>query len=194
MAGNINKPENYIEGGTQEWGGMRFNPPYQWNAKPNVEWFGLVQLLSTINFVDGHMIEIGTYAGESTSMFASSGKFKKIHTIDPYDFPQGYQVLMEARINTRFWYNIHFYKTWSHKIHNHFKDGMFDLVYIDGDHSGESVRRDIELYLPKVKKGRYIAGHDYNNEMWPEVVQAVNSFFPKEKIWVYEDCSWMVKI
>ena len=41
MAGNINKPENYIEGGTQEWGGMRFNPPHQWNAKPNVEWFGL---------------------------------------------------------------------------------------------------------------------------------------------------------
>ena len=68
------------------------------------------------------------------------------------------------------------------------------LVYIDGDHTGESVRKDIELYLPKVKKGRYIAGHDYNNEMWPEVVQTVNSFFPKEKIWVFDDYSWMVKI
>lgn len=193
MAGNINKPENYLYN-TEEVGGMRFNPPYQWNHKPNVGWFGLVKLLSTLNFVDGHMIEIGTYAAESTAMFASSGKFKKIHTIDPYNFPQGYQVQMEARINTRYWDNIKFYKEYSYNIHDYFKNGVFDFVYIDGDHSGEAVSRDIELYLPKVKKGRYIAGHDYLPEKWPEVVHAVNSFFPKDKIWLFEDWSWMVRV
>lgn len=198
-AGNTNKNENYLtEGSQQEWGSMRFCPPNQWDIKPNREWFGLVHLINMLDLVDGHMIEIGTYAGESTMMFASSNKFKKIHTIDPYDFPQGYQVLMEARINTRYWYNIHFYKTWSHKIHNHFKDECFDLVYIDGDHSRDAVLQDLELYYPKVKEGRYIAGHDYNDKEWPETYDSINYFFKKkgysfDDIWKFEDSSWCVR-
>lgn len=44
-----------------------------------------------------------------------------------------------------------------------FPDNYFDLVFIDADHSYEGCKRDIEAYLPKVKKGGYIGGHDYNN-------------------------------
>ena len=52
---------------------------------------------------------------------------KRFHTIDPYNFPNGWQVQMEARINTRYWYNIKFYREYSYNIHNHFKDGVFDF-------------------------------------------------------------------
>ena len=84
MAGNIkkpktilynhkNKPENYLTPGSQmEWGGMRFNPPFQWDVSPNREWFGLMQMMCSMDLPkNAVMIEIGTYAGESTMMFAS---------------------------------------------------------------------------------------------------------------------------
>lgn len=44
-----------------------------------------------------------------------------------------------------------------------FVDGSLDLVFIDGDHSYEGVRADIDAWLPKVRKGGVIAGHDYDN-------------------------------
>ncbi len=41
-----------------------------------------------------------------------------------------------------------------------FKDGSCDLVFIDGDHSYEAAKRDIEMWLPKVKPGGILCGHD----------------------------------
>jgi predicted O-methyltransferase YrrM len=38
-------------------------------------------------------------------------------------------------------------------------DGI-DLLFIDGDHDGESVRRDYELYAPLVRSGGLIVFHD----------------------------------
>lgn len=38
-----------------------------------------------------------------------------------------------------------------------------DRVYIDGDHSTEAVAADIAAWLPLVKPGGVIAGHDFGN-------------------------------
>ena len=51
-----------------------------------------------------------------------------------------------------------------------FADGYFDYVFIDGDHSYENVKADIDAWLPKVKLGGILAGHDIN---FPEVTKAV---------------------
>ena len=37
-----------------------------------------------------------------------------------------------------------------------------DLVFIDGDHTKASVKRDIENFLPLVRPGGKISGHDFN--------------------------------
>lgn len=37
-----------------------------------------------------------------------------------------------------------------------------DLVFIDGDHTKESVKRDIETFKPFVRQGGKLAGHDYS--------------------------------
>lgn len=43
-----------------------------------------------------------------------------------------------------------------------FGDGTFDLVFIDTDHAYEAVKAEIKRWLPKVKKGGVISGHDYS--------------------------------
>jgi len=40
-------------------------------------------------------------------------------------------------------------------------DGHFDFVFIDADHSYESVKRDITGWYPKVRSGGLLCGHDY---------------------------------
>ena len=51
-----------------------------------------------------------------------------------------------------------------------FDEGYFDLVYIDADHSYEGCSKDIQAWLPKMRKGSILAGHDF----WhPPVKQAV---------------------
>lgn len=64
-----------------------------------------------------------------------------------------------------------------------FEDGWFDYVYIDSDHTYEAVKKDIELWWPKVKEGGILAGHDYNtfNKLYG-VVTAVNEFVEANNI------------
>ena len=54
---------------------------------------------------------------------------------------------------------------------------MVDMVFIDAGHDEKSVREDIECWRKLVKKGGWLAGHDYN-EGWPDVVKVVNEVFP----------------
>lgn len=58
---------------------------------------------------------------------------------------------------------------------NDFKDGSLDFVFIDADHTYKGVKADINAWLPKVKKGGWICGHDYENPDFPAwgVTQAV---------------------
>jgi len=52
----------------------------------------------------------------------------------------------------------------------HFEDGTVDFLMLDGDHSYEAVKADIEAWMPKMRKGGIISGDDY---LWPGVKKAV---------------------
>lgn len=51
---------------------------------------------------------------------------------------------------------------------------VYDLVFIDGDHSYESVKQDAELASRVLKPGGILAFHDYDSESDPGVTQAVD--------------------
>lgn len=57
-------------------------------------------------------------------------------------------------------------------------DESLDFAYVDGDHSYEGVRADLELCLRKVKVTGLICGDDYALGSWwrDGVVRAVNEF------------------
>lgn len=73
---------------------------------------------------------------------------------------------------------------------NKYNDESIDFCYIDGSHEYDDVKKDILSYLPKIKKGGIIAGHDYNKEDWKGVVRAVDEIFGEKVVimrssWLY---------
>lgn len=51
-----------------------------------------------------------------------------------------------------------------------YPDAMFDFVYVDADHAYDSVKADLLAWLPKVRPGGFIGGHDIDQ---PQVRKAV---------------------
>ena len=51
----------------------------------------------------------------------------------------------------------------SWEMANNFEDESVDFVFIDAGHEYDSVVKDITSWLPKIKKGGIISGHDYFN-------------------------------
>lgn len=48
-------------------------------------------------------------------------------------------------------------------VHRLLHDGLFDVVFVDGDHAYKAVVRDIEGWRPKLKVGGLLCGHDHGN-------------------------------
>lgn len=134
------------------------------------------------------IIEIGSYAGESSVMFAEH--FGKVICIDPFidnydinDLVNGYATMdiVEKRFdeNTKMYNNIEKIKMTSDKAINVIlklkinPKFSVDFVYIDALHTYDQVKKDIENYMPIINNGGYIGGHDYHPNH-PEVIRAVD--------------------
>lgn len=157
---------------------------------------GLQDLINNIPN-KGTMIEIGTFTGESTVIFGDH--FKKVIGIDPmlqdYDVQDPTskfnfnEVLDMFNDRTKDYKNISLVQKTSDDAVLDFTDESFDFIYIDGIHQYENVKQDIINYLPKVKKGGVIGGHDYGPH-WPGVKQAVDEMFGQPDK-VFKDTSWI---
>ena len=183
---------------------LRFNSPPDWNLEiRGRDFIGLCEVVTILSdrFQSRgnlNMLEIGSFMGESTFMFASSKLFDTITCIDPYDTSDNIPELLgrtwnevetEFNINTRYFNNITLIKDFSYNVVDTLSDQSYDFIYIDGGHSYEDVKQDILLTLPKLKQGGIIAGHDYNPD-YEGVIRAVNETVGKpEKVTV--DNSWI---
>ena len=182
---------------------FRYKPPSDWlEGKSNQIFLGFCAMLSYIdNFFNSRndlkMIEIGSYMGESTSLFSSSGMFSEINCIEPFDHDQdcldilGHEdwdfVKEEYKINTRIFDNIKLYKDFSYNVSDKFDNDSFDFVYIDGNHDYEAVMNDIKKYKPKLRKNSLIGGHDID---YDGVKNAVNEVFGKPDK-TFTDFGWV---
>jgi hypothetical protein len=72
-----------------------------------------------------------------------------------------------------------------------FEDNSCDVVYIDMTHTYEAVKKDIDCWLPKVKDGGYIAGHDYDS-FATGVIRAVDERFGNN-IKIMDGNCWIVQ-
>jgi Methyltransferase domain len=143
------------------------------------------------------IIEIGSYMGESSVIFAKQFPNAKIICIDPWENnydPNDWASssdLNEAEeqfnLRMKMYPNIEKRKGYSTDF-----EIPFDFIYIDGIHTYEGVLTDILHWIPFVKQGGIIGGHDYHPS-WNGVIEAVNKTLGNpDKI--YEDFSWIKKI
>ena len=183
---------------------QRFNPDNDWLNENKKNYFftgftGMINKLVHLIPKDSTMIEIGSYMGESTMMLASSKLFKKIYAIEPHKGTESFNdyagydwefVKKEFHLNTRYFDNITLISDFNYNVVDMFEDESIDFIYIDADHEYDSVKRDIELYLPKLKKTGIIGGHDYSKNAWEGVFNAVNETLG-EPDYTFEDMSWL---
>lgn len=146
---------------------------------------GLQRMLDTIPKI-GRMVEIGSFAGVSTEVFAIHAEH--VTAVDPFLDPS---VLPRFVRRMAPYANVTVLRELSLVAAPRFASASLDLVYIDADHSYSGVKSDIAAWAPKVKPGGWIAGHDYNHERFPGVVQAVREVFGDATI--FADTSWLVR-
>jgi SAM-dependent methyltransferase len=146
--------------------------------------YGLNDLCEKYVKDDFIVLELGSNNGVSTELFSFFAK--KVVSVDMVK-----TAIMKERLSKIS--NIEF----NHMSFSNFleidKNNKYDLIYIDGAHDYNSVKHDIVSFLPKVKKGGYISGHDYNSADYG-VIKAVNELFQIDEVEIFNDSSWLVKI
>lgn len=73
-----------------------------------------------------------------------------------------------------------------------FADATFDWVHLDARHDYHSVKSDIAAWLPKIKRGGWLSGDDYDPVKWPDVVRAVAEALPMATPW--SSGQWRYKV
>lgn len=76
-------------------------------------------------------------------------------------------------------------------------EGKFDFVFLDADHSYEGCKADIDAWLPRVKPGGWLGGHDYDNPQHPKfgVTRAVDEFVAQGfELQLGENLTWFVQL
>lgn len=73
-------------------------------------------------------------------------------------------------------------------------NGSLDFVFIDGDHSYIGCMADIIAWLPKVKPGGWIGGHDYAHPEQGNVKGAVDEAFKDKEIVLSYQRTWFVQL
>ena len=156
----------------------------------------------TKNVSEMNIVEIGAYVGQSTVIFAEN--VNKVISIDPFvndydpndgtchaaDLPT--IVYQEFQKNITPYSNIeHIRKTSDDAIHD-LQGQQFDLIYIDGVHTYDQVKKDIENYRKILKPGGLMCGHDYD-PYWQGVMDAINEAFGKPDL-KFADSTWVVQL
>ena len=69
----------------------------------------------------------------------------------------------------------------SYNVVDDLPDNYFDFIYIDSCHLYNSVKADLNMFLPKLKLNGLMCGHDYFNFDNFGVIQAVDEFCEEQK-------------
>jgi hypothetical protein len=165
-------------------------------------------LLELIYYIQKHidtknlsMIEIGSYAGESTELFAKN--FKEVISIDPFindydptDLTCSFMKLEDVyhRFSDRIskYDNIKHIRKTSDAAINDLDKYTCHFVYIDGLHTYEQLKKDINNYKKLIEPSGFIGGHDYHPN-WSGIITGVNEIFGQPDL-TFVDTSWIKKI
>lgn len=171
-------------------------------------WFDFQDLYSQFvqQMNDGDIfVEVGCWKGKSVSYIAveiiNSSKDIKCYAIDTWRGSKEHQNDNSVASNSLyelFLDNIEPVKNVvvpvrksSLEAVKDFADGSINVVYIDASHEYDDVKADILAWLPKVKRGGILAGHDYT---WESVKKAVDETLGENSIQRHCVSSWSYRV
>ena len=133
-------------------------------------------------------IEIGVLFGGHAKAMLGNDCMRLLIGIDPYriyeqevvgigdqsDFESVYAFAMERLTSDRY---LHIRMTSDEAYQLLSADTrMFDFVFIDGLHTYEQIKKDLDHYGDLVRKGGVIACHDYNHPDFPLLTVAIDQY------------------
>lgn len=118
-------------------------------------------------------VEIGSWKGKSSAFMAveiaNSGKQIDFYCIDTFqgsiehqnnpELPMLYNIFKSNMKPVEGYYRD--LRMPSLEAVSKFQNESIDFVFIDGSHEYQDIKDDINAWLPKVKRGGVLAGHDY---------------------------------
>ena len=132
------------------------------------------------------ILEVGCYKGRSTKAMADA-TLGTVDVVDPfkgsYYNNDGSVLFTHNSTKKIFIHNLrdhllsHKLFIWEMKFEEINPIKKYDFVFIDGDHRYEKVLHDIVKGYGLVSPHGILAGHDYGQEDWPGVKQAVDEIF-----------------
>ena len=170
-------------------------------------WFNYedIFLEAVKNAKDGdHFVEIGVWKGGSAAFMGveifNSGKKLRYDAIDCFaptkEFGEKSDNYELAKVNLKPVIDlgvVNLIKSHSLDIVGTYADESLALCFIDGSHEYEDVKADLIAWLPKVKKGGILAGHDYVSDNNTGVCKAVDEVLGKENFVEKKGCFYYKK-
>jgi hypothetical protein len=156
----------------------------------------VVQLLPN----GSNVVEVGVYEGKSLAYFMvemlNAKKMFNVYAIDSFTFSdeqtkENIEVVFKRNLASVI-DKVNVIKGDSGGSAEQFEDESIDFLYLDADHIYSRVHSDIKAWLPKIKVGGIISGHDYC-EAHEGVIEAVDEIFGffmdrrylDELVWMY---------
>ncbi len=138
------------------------------------------------------VVEIGVFRGKNSKNILKSFNISKIYLVDPYiNYVDCESNLNDMNIKIaeeeakkrlgKFSNKIVWVKEFSENAMKKIPSNI-DFIYVDGNHEYEYVKKDLELYWKKLKKGGVLSGHDIQ---CLGVSKAVLEFAEKNKLDVH---------
>ena len=146
------------------------------------------EFLNSLDLTDKYCAEIGVFRGDFSKMILEKNPLY-LYLIDPFEHSletyeggklttaysdqEDFSLVRERFKND---HRVKVLKYYSYDVVNTFSDYYFDFVYHDASHLYKDLKKDLNQWLPKMKKDSIIAGHDYTENYKDHVGKAVDEF------------------
>lgn len=148
--------------------------------------YGLIDLLKDKGQIKG--LEIGCAEGATSEFLLKSLPELNLCGVDPYVDYIDWNGNSLNKLNEKFVNTMNRMKPYDERFRlirkfsddavGDFEDESLDFIFVDGLHTYDQVKKDLENFYPKLKKGGLFSGHDFHNIK--EVRDAVKEFAIKE--------------